>query len=184
MKIERASVLCELMQFFKAFSWLNMSIWQTITKIGRCLHFAVDDEYIIIGFANINQRSMDGAQDTEIAMGSYQTFHLSTRQPARGQIHGFRMALWYEHLGMLDNSFLHPESVECVQRVNQIARKYSDLYSSETLDHDLSGHLLSYPVHITEKREVKELPRIEFFSDTKAKVLGSKYELLPPILTA
>ena len=90
------------------------------------------------------------------------------------------MALWYKYLGMLDNSFLHPESVECVQRVNQIARKYWDLYSSETLDHDLSGHLLSYPVHITEKREVKELPRIEFFSDTKAKVLGSKYELLPP----
>ena len=127
MKIERASVLCELMQFFKAFSWLNMSIWQTITKIGWWLQFAVDDEYIIIGSANINQRSMDGSQDTEIAMGAYQTFHLSTRQLARGQIHGFQMALWYEHLGMLDNSFLHWESVECVQRVNQIARKYWDL---------------------------------------------------------
>ena len=167
MKIERASVLCELMQFFKAFSWLNMSIWQTITKIGRCLHFAVDDEYIFIGVANINQRSMDGSQDTEIAMGAYQTFHLSTRQLARGQIHGFQMALWYEHLGMLDNSFLHWESVECVQRVNQIARKYWDLYSSETLDHDLPGHLLNYPIHITEKGEVKELPGIEFFPDTK-----------------
>ena len=137
MKIERASVLCELMQFFKAFSWLNMSIWQTIAKIGRCLHFVVDDEYIIIGFANINQRLMDGVQDTEIAMGAYQTFHLYTRQPARVQIHGFWMALWYEHLGMLDISFLPRESVECVQRVNQIARKYWDLYSSETLDHDL-----------------------------------------------
>ena len=183
MKIERASVLCELMQFFKAFSWLNMSIWQTIAKIGRCLHFVVDDEYIIIGFANINQRSMDGVQDTEIAMGAYQTFHLSTRQPARVQIHGFRMALWYEHLGMLDNSFLHLESVECVQRVNQIARKYWELYASETLDHDLPGHLLSYPIHITQKGEVKELLGIEFFPDTKAKVLGSKSELLPPILT-
>ncbi|KAF3972988.1 hypothetical protein ACB098_01G181200 [Castanea mollissima] len=39
----------------------------------------VDDENIIIGSANINQRSMDGAQDTEIAMGAYQPFHLSTR---------------------------------------------------------------------------------------------------------
>ncbi|KAK4604412.1 hypothetical protein RGQ29_012781 [Quercus rubra] len=143
----------------------------------------VDDEYIIIGSANINQRSMDGARDTEIAMGTYQPFHLSTRQPARGQIHGFRMALWYEHLGMLDNSFLHPKSVECVQRVNQIARKYWDIYSSKTLDHDLPGHLLSYPIHITENGEVKELPGIEFFPDTKAKVLGSKSELLPPILT-
>ena len=67
--------------------------------------------------------------------------------------------------------------------LNQIARKYWDLYSSETLDHDLPSHLLSYPVHITKKGEVKELPEIEFFLDTKAKVLGSKSKLLPPILT-
>ena len=184
MKIERAFVLCELMQFLKAFSWLNMSIWQTITKIGRWLRFVVDNEYIIIGSTNINQSSMDGARDTEITMGDYQPFHLSTRQPARGQIHGLQMELWYKQLGMLDNSFLHPEGVECIQRVNQIDRKYWDLYSSETLDHDLPGHLLSYPIHITKKGEVKELLGIEFFPNTKAKVLGSKSKLLPPILTS
>ncbi|EYU38375.1 hypothetical protein MIMGU_mgv1a0212841mg, partial [Erythranthe guttata] len=32
----------------------------------------VDDEYVIIGSANINQRSMAGYRDTEIAMGAYQ----------------------------------------------------------------------------------------------------------------
>ena len=32
----------------------------------------VDDEYVILGSANINQRSMDGSRDTEIAMGAYQ----------------------------------------------------------------------------------------------------------------
>jgi len=32
----------------------------------------VDDEYVIVGSANINQRSMAGTKDTEIAMGSYQ----------------------------------------------------------------------------------------------------------------
>ncbi|KAH9542560.1 hypothetical protein CY35_13G014100 [Sphagnum magellanicum] len=32
----------------------------------------VDDEYIICGSANINQRSMDGSRDTEIATGGYQ----------------------------------------------------------------------------------------------------------------
>lgn len=32
----------------------------------------VDDEYVILGSANINQRSMAGSRDTEIAMGSYQ----------------------------------------------------------------------------------------------------------------
>lgn len=32
----------------------------------------VDDEAVIIGSANINQRSMEGSRDTEIAMGAYQ----------------------------------------------------------------------------------------------------------------
>lgn len=35
----------------------------------------VDDEYLICGSANINQRSMDGSRDTEIAMGGYQPKH-------------------------------------------------------------------------------------------------------------
>ena len=32
----------------------------------------VDDEYVILGSANINQRSLAGSRDTEIAMGAYQ----------------------------------------------------------------------------------------------------------------
>ena len=32
----------------------------------------VDDEYVLIGSANINERSLDGSRDTEIAMGAYQ----------------------------------------------------------------------------------------------------------------
>ncbi|MQL87994.1 hypothetical protein Taro_020544 [Colocasia esculenta] len=144
---------------------------------------AVDDEYIIIGSANINQRSMDGARDSEIAMGAYQPYHLASREPARGRIHGFRLALWYEHLGMLDDVFLQPESVECVQKVNRIAEKYWDLYASETLEQDLPGHLLSYPIGVTSDGEVSQLPGTEFFPDTKARVLGAKSDYLPPILT-
>ncbi|XP_024453141.2 phospholipase D alpha 1 isoform X2 [Populus trichocarpa] len=143
----------------------------------------VDDEYIIIGSANINQRSMDGARDSEIAMGGYQPYHLATRQPARGQIHGFRLGLWYEHLGMLDDTFLHPESEECVTKVNQITDKYWDLYSSETLEHDLPGHLLRYPIGVSSEGNVTELPGTEFFPDTKARVLGAKSDYMPPILT-
>ncbi|KAI3737578.1 hypothetical protein L2E82_27585 [Cichorium intybus] len=144
----------------------------------------VDDEYIIIGSANINQRSMDGARDTEIAMGAYQPFHLSTREPARGQIHGFRMALWYEHLGMLDESFQNPENTHCVKKVNQIADKYWDLFASENLEQDLPGHLLRYPIGVASEGTVTELPGMEFFPDTKARVLGAKSDYLPPILTA
>nr|XP_016458333.1 PREDICTED: phospholipase D alpha 1-like [Nicotiana tabacum]XP_016458334.1 PREDICTED: phospholipase D alpha 1-like [Nicotiana tabacum]XP_016458335.1 PREDICTED: phospholipase D alpha 1-like [Nicotiana tabacum] len=143
----------------------------------------VDDEYIIVGSANINQRSMDGARDSEIAMGAYQPHHLATREPARGQIHGFRMALWFEHLGMLDETFLHPESEECVTKVNRMADKYWDLYSSESLERDLPGHLLRYPIGVASEGDVTELPGTEHFPDTKARVLGTKSDYLPPILT-
>ena len=144
----------------------------------------VDDEYIIVGSANINQRSMDGARDSEIAMGAYQPHHLVTRnQRAQGQIHGFRMALWYEHLGMLDDSFKRPESSDCAEKVNRSADKYWDLYSSESLERDLPGHLLRYPIGVSSEGDVSELPGFEFFPDTKARVLGVKSDYLPPILT-
>lgn len=46
----------------------------------------VDDEYVIIGSANINQRSLDGSRDTEIAMGAYQPHH--TWASNNGHPHG------------------------------------------------------------------------------------------------
>jgi len=51
------------------------------------------------------------------------------------------------------------------------------------LEHDLPGHLLSYPIGVTEEGEVVELPGLENFPDTTARVLGNKVDYLPPILT-
>jgi len=143
----------------------------------------VDDEYIIVGSANINQRSMDGARDSEIAMGAYQPYYLATRQPARGEIYGFRMALWYEHLGKLYDSFQNPETVECVQMVNEMAQAYWDQYSSDSLEQDLPGHLLTYPIGVASDGTITELPGLEHFPDTKARILGTKSDYMPPILT-
>lgn len=46
----------------------------------------VDDEYVIIGSANINQRSLAGSRDTEIAMGAIQPHH--TWASNNGHPHG------------------------------------------------------------------------------------------------
>ncbi|XP_024983012.1 phospholipase D alpha 1-like isoform X3 [Cynara cardunculus var. scolymus] len=143
----------------------------------------VDDEYIIIGSANINQRSMDGARDTEIAMGAYQPKHIVTQWPARGVIFGFRIALWLEHLSYVHDSFRHPESIECIRKVNALADENWSLYSSPTFVQDLPGHLLRYPVAISNVGDITALPDFSFFPDTKAPVLGSRSEYLPPILT-
>ncbi|KAM5574245.1 hypothetical protein ABKV19_013639 [Rosa sericea] len=64
----------------------------------------VDDEYVIVGSANINQRSMEGTRDTEIAMGAYQPHHTWARNHSSpfGEIHGYRMSLWAEHTGTIE----------------------------------------------------------------------------------
>lgn len=55
----------------------------------------VDDEYVILGSANINQRSMEGTRDTEIAMGAYQPHYTwaKKRSRPRGQVNfNFKMS--------------------------------------------------------------------------------------------
>ena len=42
----------------------------------------VDDEYVLLGSANINQRSQDGTRDTEIAVGASQA-----QVPQSGRCH-------------------------------------------------------------------------------------------------
>jgi phospholipase D1/2 len=118
---------------------------------------------------------MDGGRDSEIAMGAFQPHHLNVNgQAARGQIHGFRMSLWYEHLGMLHDDFVHPGSLECVRRVNAMADRHWQLYAGEELHGDLPGHLLTYPVAVEKDGgAVTALPGAEFFPDTEAKVIGT-----------
>lgn len=46
-----------------------------------------DDEYIIVGSANINQRSMGGRRDTEMAVGCYQpNFVFGDDGPPQGDV--------------------------------------------------------------------------------------------------
>ena len=61
-----------------------------------------DDEYILIGSANINQRSLGGNRDSEIAVGGYQPGKtIAEEENPRGDVHSFRMALWAAHLGKI-----------------------------------------------------------------------------------
>lgn len=126
---------------------------------------------------------MDGARDTEIAMGAFQPGHLATTEPARGQIYGFRMALWYEHLRLLETSFNNPESLECVRLVNLIAEKHWQMYTADQRVNDLPGFLLRYPVEVTKDGVVKNLEGTQFFPDTQAPVFGTKSDYLFPDLT-
>ncbi|XAR58025.1 Phospholipase D [Bertholletia excelsa] len=144
----------------------------------------VDDEYIIVGSANINQRSLAGTKDTEIAMGAYQPHHTWAEKKwhPHGQIYGYRKSLWAEHLGDLENSFEEPENLDCVKRVNQIAEENWERYTAERLT-PLQGHLLKYPLQVDKDGMVSALPGFENFPDVGGKVLGSPSSTIPDVLT-
>ncbi|XP_028774530.1 phospholipase D delta isoform X2 [Neltuma alba] len=146
----------------------------------------IDDEYVIVGSANINQRSMAGTKDTEIAMGAYQPHHTwsARKRHPSGQIYGYRMSLWSEHLGLevIDTCFKEPESLECVKKVNEIANENWSKFTSENFS-QLQGHLLKYPVQVDADGNVSSLPGHENFLDVGGRVLGAHSQTIPDILT-
>ncbi|KAL3719087.1 hypothetical protein ACJRO7_004090 [Eucalyptus globulus] len=146
----------------------------------------VDDEYVIMGSANINQRSLDGSRDTEIAMGAYQPHHNWTgkKRLPHGQVYGYRMSLWAEHLGDLKDSFREPQSFEFVKRVNKIAKRNWKAYVDEDqLDpKEMRGHLMQCPIHVSRDGKVSPLASFETFLDMGGKILGLP-TTLPDALT-
>lgn len=134
----------------------------------------VDDEYLIIGSANINQRSLEGTRDTEIAMGAYQPHHTWARKQAypHGQIYGYRMSLWAEHVRFVADCFTQPESLECVRKVRSTAEMNWAQFAAEEVT-ELNGHLLKYPVEVDRRGIVRSLPGCESFPDVGGSVVGS-----------
>nr|CAB3500354.1 unnamed protein product [Digitaria exilis] len=134
----------------------------------------VDDEYVIIGSANINQRSMEGIRDTEIAMGAYQPQYTWANKVSapRGQIYGYRMSLWAEHIGGIEEDFNYPESLECVRRVRHHGEENWKQFIADEVT-EMRGHLMKYPVSIDRKGKVKPLPGCTTFPDLGGNICGS-----------
>ncbi|XP_057977595.1 phospholipase D beta 1-like [Malania oleifera] len=134
----------------------------------------VDDEYVILGSANINQRSMEGTRDTEIAMGAYQPHYTWANKLANphGKIYGYRMSLWAEHIGYLEKSFEQPESLECVRRVRSLGQLNWRQFAADEVT-EMKGHLLKYPVEVDRTGKVKPLPGCQTFPDVGGNIVGT-----------
>ncbi|KAL9167475.1 hypothetical protein ABFS82_05G100600 [Erythranthe guttata] len=131
----------------------------------------VDDEYVIIGSANINQRSMAGYRDTEIAMGAYQPHYTWAKKKEHP----------LEHLGCIENCFKNPENLECVKYTNSIADNNWKRYIAEEYS-SLQGHILKYPVKVEVDGKVNHLPGQKLFPDVGGLVLGNP-TCLPDLIT-
>ncbi|CAH8320855.1 unnamed protein product [Eruca vesicaria subsp. sativa] len=157
--------------------------WRRFMIYVHAKGMVVDDEYVLLGSANINQRSMAGSRDTEIAMGAYQnnqTWSHRNKYP-RGQVYGYRMSLWAEHMGKIDDIFKEPESLECVKRVNIISEDNWKKYTENCFT-PLQGHLLKYPLSVDNTGKIIPLPGFDSFPDVGGKILGTRTNL-PDVLT-
>lgn len=143
----------------------------------------VDDAYMLIGSANVNQRSMDGRRDTEIAIGCYQPKNGENTSNPR-DILAYRMSLWYEHTGLDEEIFLEPESLACAQRMRLVGEQMWNVYAGEEVV-DMEGvHLVNYPLIVTKDGAVEDLvDGGGNFPDTKSPVKGRRSNMLPPIFT-
>ena len=101
----------------------------------------VDDQMAIIGSANINDRSMLGSRDSEIAVLMEDTEMLDSKMNGQGFrvgkfSHGLRCHLMREHLGLLGENYESSElSVEdplannLMQRISKIASENEVIYN-------------------------------------------------------
>ena len=97
------------------------------------------------------------------------------------QVYGYRMSLWAEHLGKIEDSFSEPQTLECVKHVNKISeRNWKAFVADENME--MSGHLMHYPVQVSRSGKVSTLPGFESFPDVGGKVLGAPTNL-PDALT-
>lgn len=144
----------------------------------------MDDTYLLIGSANVNQRSMDGQRDTEIAIGCYQPRNGENNIKNADQIRAFRLSLWYEHTGIAAEVYKEPHSLECVKTIRSIGDEMWKIYSQDEVQ-DMGGvHLVSYPVNVTVRGSVEDLAKGDgHFPDTKTLVRGRRSKVLSSVFT-
>ena len=140
----------------------------------------VDDVYAIIGSANINQRSLSGSRDTELAMGCWQPYF--DQKNASGDVHKFRMSLWVEHFRTMDPNFTHPGTLSCIRKIKELASENWRMYigppGSVTL-----GQILLYPIRVHIDGKVSTDEGVESFPDFQtAKILGKRARGIPDLL--
>ena len=134
-----------------------------------------DDVHVIAGSANINQRSMDGTRDTEIAVGCWQEEY-GLDNPY-GDVSKFRKSLFTEHFVGWRNEFENPSSLECIKKVKQLSMENWKNYIGPR-GSVMKGHMLPYPVHVRKDGKLSELFGTNgTFPDFGGKIAGKRIPL-------
>lgn len=153
----------------------------------------IDDAYILLGSANINDRSMSGCRDTEIAAGAYQTaFQVEEHEDGKslslpqGDVAAFRKQLWEEHFGCLLPEFDDPSSAECADICRRMALENWIAFIDETeealvLPH---GQICVYPHKLQADGDLVPNEDHPCIPNTLAPLAGYRSAMLPgPVTT-
>ncbi|KAH3743817.1 Phospholipase D gamma 1 [Pelomyxa schiedti] len=134
-----------------------------------------DDNAIIIGSANINERSMNGARDTEIAVLASPSNAASAQD-----IQKLRLALWKEHTGVVQPEFERPNNPQAIATLREIGKQNWKVYSAPTFA-PMTSHLMNYPMEIDEDGDISY--PLKHFPDTTALICGASSTTMPDMLT-
>ncbi|KAK8745397.1 hypothetical protein OTU49_000171 [Cherax quadricarinatus] len=144
-----------------------------------------DDEYIIVGSANINERSMSGNRDSEMAVGAFQPQFTKEEfgdSEIEGDVRTFRLSIWAEHCGSHMEEHLSPASVSCMTAMRELGEVNLQKYISPEVEHN-DSHLMTYPLNITEEGRVELREDCLTFPDTGGSITGKNSNFLPNSLT-
>jgi phospholipase D1/2 len=104
----------------------------------------VDDRFLVFGSANLNERSLSGARDTEIGCAFWPG--RNQEQACINELRGFRKDLFLEHFGTNVGGADDPASDQCVSACRQIAdANYAAL---RNLQGNPQGHACRLPVSV------------------------------------
>jgi phospholipase D1/2 len=104
----------------------------------------IDDRYVILGSANLNERSLNGVRDSEICIGMWPASDKVAATCVK-QVQAFREGIWKEHLGSnVPSSFKDPESPTCITVVQKTADdNYKQFRNGKA---PANGHLCRWPI--------------------------------------
>lgn len=146
----------------------------------------IDDETVLTGSANVNERSMSGFRDTELAVGMCQPEHVFRKELPNGEVARFRKRLWAEHavgphIAQFPEILTDPGTVECMREMRAIAERNWAQYRA-TKATTMDTHLLPYPYSVAQ--DGRMTTRLREFPDTRGLVSGLPSNLVPNILTS
>jgi phospholipase D1/2 len=107
----------------------------------------VDDSYVLIGSANLNERSLAGGRDSEIAVGLWP--NLTKQKECVDVVQAYRKRLWTEHFGSLPGDWKTPEKLSCAKAIQKVGADNWELLSkgkTSAAGKNRSGHFCAWPV--------------------------------------